>query len=193
MRELHAQVRLEVERRDIADNIKLGPGGIREIEFIVQVFQLIRGGRDAALRRQPTLAVLPLLAERRLLTPDAVQELTAAYVFLRDLEHRLQYLDDQQTHALPREREDRELVAQSMGCASYERLRERLEAHRTAVTRHFNDILVATPVPESERSVDSRVAFGGDADEMRAALAKLGYADPGEIATRLSALRESPR
>ncbi|HET7160041.1 MAG TPA: bifunctional glutamine synthetase adenylyltransferase/deadenyltransferase, partial [Burkholderiales bacterium] len=68
MRELHAQIRFEVKRRDIAENIKLGPGGIREIEFIVQLFQLIRGGRDSQLRQQPTLAVLPLLAERRLLS-----------------------------------------------------------------------------------------------------------------------------
>ena len=63
LRDLHRQIRLEVARRDIADNIKLGPGGIREIEFIAQVFQLIRGGRDPALRTQPTLAVLPLLAQ----------------------------------------------------------------------------------------------------------------------------------
>src|SRR6185369_3142216 len=101
LRELHAQIRSEVARRDLHDNIKLGPGGIREIEFIVQLFQLIRGGRDAPLRRQPTLEVLPLLVERRLLTQGAAAELTDAYVFLRNLEHRLQYLDDQQTHALP--------------------------------------------------------------------------------------------
>ena len=115
MRDLHRQVRLEVERRDIADNIKLGPGGIREIEFIVQVFQLIRGGRDAALRSPSTLEVLPLLADRRFLSGEAVDALTQAYVFLRNLEHRLQYLDDQQTHALPRAAEDRESLALSMG------------------------------------------------------------------------------
>ena len=128
MRDLHRQVRMEVERRDIAENIKLGPGGIREIEFIVQLFQLIRGGRDAALRAQPTLAVLPVLAERRLLAADAVERLTAAYVFLRNLEHRLQYLDDQQTHDLPRSTEDRALIAESMGFSDFACVQRRARA-----------------------------------------------------------------
>ncbi|HYC45081.1 MAG TPA: bifunctional [glutamate--ammonia ligase]-adenylyl-L-tyrosine phosphorylase/[glutamate--ammonia-ligase] adenylyltransferase [Burkholderiales bacterium] len=193
MRDLHRQVRMEVERRDIADNIKLGPGGIREIEFIVQVFQLIRGGRDAGLRSQPTLAVLPLLAQRRLLTPDAVSELTSAYVFLRDLEHRLQYLDDQQTHTLPRTDEERQLVAESMGCRDYAALRERLDAHRAAVTRHFEDIFAGAPAQEDERAVECRVAFAGGSGEIRAALAKLGYEQPDEAAARLEGLRESAR
>ena len=101
MRDLHSQIRQEVRRRDLGDNIKLGPGGIREIEFLAQVFQLIRGGQVAALRIRPTLAVLDVLAERHLLTAESVQELKAAYVFLRNLEHRLQYLDDRQTQTLP--------------------------------------------------------------------------------------------
>ena len=194
MRELHRQVRLEVERRDIADNIKLGPGGIREIEFIVQVFQLIRGGRDAALRQQPTLTVLPLLAERRLLTADAVNELTASYVFLRNLEHRLQYLDDQQTHALPRSSEDRELIARGMGCADYAALQEQLERRRAAVTRHFNDIFVAAPREQHE--LDALWHEAGDtADDERARelLANMGYANAAEIQRRLRALRQSLR
>src|SRR3979411_1845574 len=92
MRELHAQIREEVKRRELSDQIKLGPGGIREIEFIAQVFQLIRGGRDPALQIRPTLAVLALLPE------SAALELSESYVFLRHLEHRLQYLDDAQMH-----------------------------------------------------------------------------------------------
>ncbi len=102
LRDLHRQIRLEVERRDIADNIKLGAGGIREIEFVAQVFQLIRGGREPALRARPTLAVLRHLGEPQSPARAArSQELAEAYVFLRNLEHRLQYLDDQQTHVLP--------------------------------------------------------------------------------------------
>ena len=90
MRELHAQIREEVARRELSDQIKLGPGGIREIEFIAQVFQLIRGGRDPALQIRPTLAVLALLAQKKLLPDSASLELSEAYVFLRRLEHRLQ-------------------------------------------------------------------------------------------------------
>ena len=192
MRELHGQVRLEVERRDIAENIKLGPGGIREIEFIVQVFQLIRGGRDAALRRQPTLAVLPLLAERRLVSEAAVAELTAAYVFLRNLEHRLQYLDDQQTHTLPRADEDRELIAQAMGCPDFAGLRHALERHRAVVTRHFEDIFVAAP-PQADDLAALWQDAEGDGERAWAVLSRLGYADPQEVQRRLQAIRQSPR
>src|SRR4029077_9117943 len=106
MRELHAQIRAEVARRELADQIKLGPGGIREIEFIAQAFQLIRGGRDAALQARATLEVLSLLAAKNVLPKAAVDELSEAYVFLRRLEHRIQYLDDAQTHELPRDDED---------------------------------------------------------------------------------------
>jgi glutamate-ammonia-ligase adenylyltransferase len=194
MRDLHRQVRLEVERRDIAENIKLGPGGIREIEFIVQVFQLIRGGRDAPLRSQPTLAVLPLLAERRLLSAESVEQLTSAYVFLRTLEHRLQYLDDQQTHALPREPEDRHALARSMGCADYPALREQLEGHRAAVTKQFEDIFVAAPQQHDElAALWQEAASDESAERSWAVLTKLGYADPKEAQRRLGAFRQSSR
>jgi glutamate-ammonia-ligase adenylyltransferase len=194
MRDLHRQVRLEVERRDIADNIKLGPGGIREIEFIVQVFQLIRGGRDAPLRSQPTLTVLPLLSERRLLTDEAVADLTAAYIFLRNLEHRLQYLDDQQTHTLPRAAEDCERIAASLGFARYEDLRTQLDAHRAAVTRCFNEIFAAAPAQEDALSALWQDAAGGEGSEHGAALlAKLGFTDGAAVQRRLAALRQSAR
>ncbi|HEX2830728.1 MAG TPA: bifunctional [glutamate--ammonia ligase]-adenylyl-L-tyrosine phosphorylase/[glutamate--ammonia-ligase] adenylyltransferase [Burkholderiales bacterium] len=194
MRDLHRQIRVEVERRDIADNIKLGPGGIREIEFIVQLFQLIRGGRDAPLRRQPTLAVLPLLAEKRLLAAEAVAELTAAYVFLRNLEHRLQYLDDAQTHALPRAPEDRELVAQSMGFGDYASLRAALERHRDTVTRHFNDTFVASSSGTDDlASVWHDAPAGSEAAGVSAPLAKLGFSNPAEVQRRLAAFRDGSR
>ena len=194
MRDLHRQIRMEVERRDIADNIKLGPGGIREIEFIVQLFQLIRGGRDAPLRRQPTLAVLPLLAERRLLTEEAVTQLTSAYVFLRNLEHRLQYLDDQQTHALPRAAEDRELIAEAMGFASYDALRKRLEQHRDEVTHHFNEIFAASPQQQDELAIVlQKSEGGGDNERASALLTQLGYVEPDEVQRRVTALRQSSR
>src|SRR6185369_2916172 len=90
MRRLHAEVRRDVARRELADHVKLGPGGIREIEFIAQALQLVRGGRDPELTLQPTLAVLALLSRKRHLPEKAALELAAAYVFLRNMEHRLQ-------------------------------------------------------------------------------------------------------
>jgi glutamate-ammonia-ligase adenylyltransferase len=194
MRDLHRQVRMEVERRDIAENIKLGPGGIREIEFIVQLFQLIRGGRDAALRIQPTLAVLPVLAQRRLLATDAVEKLTSAYVFLRNLEHRLQYLDDQQTHDLPRSAEDRALVAESMGFADFQAFSAALETHRSHVTRQFNEIFAASSQSQDELCVLWQDAIGHGADDrVTELLAKLGFDDPSELQRRLKEIRSSVR
>ena len=191
LRELHGQIRQEVQRRDIADNIKLGPGGIREIEFIAQVFQLIRGGREPALRARPTLAILALLRDRNLLAATAVGELEEAYVFLRNLEHRLQYLDDQQTHVLPQSEADRELVAQAMGLPDYDALRSTLEAHRQRVTRHFQDIFAASsdtahPLAPLWHLVD-------DAARVAAELAALGYRRPQAVAERLKAMREGRR
>jgi glutamate-ammonia-ligase adenylyltransferase len=117
IRDLHVQIRREVARREMAHNVKLGPGGIREIEFTAQVFQLIRGGQIAALQQRPTLAVLDALAKTGLMTPDAQQELAAAYDFLRRLEHRIQYLDDAQTQLLPDDAESRAMLAEAMDFA----------------------------------------------------------------------------
>jgi glutamate-ammonia-ligase adenylyltransferase len=140
MRGLHRQVRREVERRELAQHVKLGPGGIREIEFIVQALQLIRGGRDLALTARPTLAVLGELGKQRLLPEAAVTELSAAYVFLRRVEHCLQYLDDAQRHELPPDGEDRERVARMMRLPAWGAFSQELERHREAVTRHFSSI-----------------------------------------------------
>src|SRR3954462_4043896 len=115
MRGLHAEVRRDVERRELAGHVKLGPGGIREVEFIAQALQLIRGGRDPALTVRPTLAVLEVLAEREQLPRPAALELSQAYVFLRRVEHALQYLDDAQRHDLPDDAEDQRRIARMLG------------------------------------------------------------------------------
>jgi glutamate-ammonia-ligase adenylyltransferase len=140
MRRLHAEVRREVERRELAGNVKLGPGGIREIEFVAQALQLVRGGRDAELTARPTLQVLSFLSRKNLLPEKAAQELSEAYVFLRNVEHRLQYLDDAQRHDLPEEGEDCALLAGMCGFASWISFAEKLDSHRAAVTRHFQAV-----------------------------------------------------
>jgi glutamate-ammonia-ligase adenylyltransferase len=150
MRRLHAEVRRDVARRELAEHVKLGPGGIREIEFIAQALQLVRGGRDPALTARPTLAVLPRLAERKLLPEAAAQELSAAYVFLRNVEHRLQYLDDAQTHELPEDEGDRARIARMAGFDGWPAFYAALDAHRAAVTRHFQSVF-ADPEPEAKQ------------------------------------------
>jgi glutamate-ammonia-ligase adenylyltransferase len=140
MRRLHAEVRRDVARRELADHVKLGPGGIREIEFIAQALQLIRGGRDPELTARPTLQVLDLLSSKKVLPEPAKEELASAYLFLRRVEHRLQYLDDAQRHDLPEDAEDQVRLARMMDCGSWAEFRAALQLHRDAVSRHFQSV-----------------------------------------------------
>ncbi len=188
MRDLHAQIRREVAKKDMANNVKLGPGGIREIEFIAQVFQLIRGGRDRALQVKPTLEVLKLLVDRSQLELDAVVELSSAYRFLRRLEHRLQYLDDAQTHMLPENPDDQQRVAQAMGFANYEALLMELDDHRQTVTRHFEAVF-ADP-NERNHTLD---AVWAQADDHAEELQKLGFGEAAALCARLAAIRAGSR
>jgi len=189
MRGLHAQIRREVAKKDMADNVKLGPGGIREIEFIAQVFQLIRGGRDTPLQIKPTQQVLKLLAERGILNSDTTAELASAYNFLRRLEHRLQYLDDAQTHSLPPGADDRRRVAKAMGFASYEALLEELDDHRASVSRHFEQVF-ADPNHGEHALAGLWHEAGGEAQEEK--FEGLGYRNPPAAAQRVAALRAGP-
>ena len=119
IRDLHTQIQREAEKRSAnrhgrSHDIKLGRGGIREIEFLAQMFQLMRGGTDPRFRIRPTLQVLQLIAQQNLLPADEVHDLTQAYIFLRRLEHRIQLWEDQQTHYFPEETESRARLAQAM-------------------------------------------------------------------------------
>jgi glutamate-ammonia-ligase adenylyltransferase len=145
IRALHMQIRQEAARRasmrpDRADDIKLGRGGIREVEFTAQVFQLIRGGQDAGFRIRPTLDVLDYAAARGLIARDAVDRLKVAYRLLRQIEHRLQYVNDAQTHAMPVDERERARLAASLGFADYGVLLAMLDAHREFVERQFDEI-----------------------------------------------------
>ena len=149
LRTLHQQIREETDREALRGaqwrgiDIKLGRGGIREIEFVAQVFQLIRGGQDIALRTIPTLAVLSLLGQRGLLKEHCAEQLQSHYTFLRRLEHRLQYLDDAQTHSLPLNPEDLNRIATSMGFGDTTRFLEALDACRSVVASCFDQIFSA--------------------------------------------------
>jgi len=137
LREMKALIGRDVQRRDRLDSIKLGPGGIRELEFIVQAFQLVRGGQDGSLREPSLLTVLPRLARSRLLPPAAVEELQQAYDFLRLLENRVQMFDDAQTHELPQDATARARVAAALGFADAAAMEAQLRAHRARVEAHF--------------------------------------------------------
>jgi glutamate-ammonia-ligase adenylyltransferase len=194
LRELHQEVRREVERRDMQDNIKLGPGGIREIEFIAQLFQLVRGGQDNAMRTMATLAVLPLTAARKLLPAAAVDELMQAYVYLRRLEHRLQYLDDKQTQSLPQNEEDQALIAAAMNAPDFAAMRGELDCHRSRVTHHFDGIFADSRSDEHPLAALWQNA-GDDAliDRQHALLRDAGYAEPPRALAAINALKNSNR
>lgn len=191
MRELHTQLRREVARRERINNVKLGPGGIREIEFIAQVFQLIRGGRDRALQIRPTLKVLAELAERVILSEQTVKELSDIYTFLRRLEHRLQYLDDAQTHDLPEQAEDRAIIAQTMGYDNFDTLQQVLNEYRTIVSSHFDDVF-SDPSDEAHK-LDRMWASAGKDEQVNPLLAELGFRDPAAVSRRLAASHDSAR
>ncbi|HDY84867.1 MAG TPA: bifunctional [glutamate--ammonia ligase]-adenylyl-L-tyrosine phosphorylase/[glutamate--ammonia-ligase] adenylyltransferase, partial [Methylophaga sp.] len=120
LREMKSMIADQLQRKGMEDNIKLGAGGIREIEFIGQVFQLIYGGRDKPFQQRPILTVLDLLAERNCLTAYVVQDLKAAYDFLRRTEHRIQAWADKQTHLLPKDDAGRLRIAGLMGFADWD-------------------------------------------------------------------------
>ena len=191
MRDLHAQIRREVARKDMTDHIKLGPGGIREIEFMAQVFQLIRGGRDPALQIHPTLKVLPLLVARRLLPAESEQELVDAYEFLRRLEHRLQYVNDAQTHMLPSDDDERRQMARSMDFPDWPSLLAVLEAHRQRVSHHFEQIF--SDPEEGTHALSGLWLEQSEGDDALEAVSELGFRQPKTMLERLRRFRQSAK
>ncbi|MCG2585896.1 bifunctional [glutamate--ammonia ligase]-adenylyl-L-tyrosine phosphorylase/[glutamate--ammonia-ligase] adenylyltransferase [Massilia sp. TS11] len=195
IRTMHAQIRAEVKRQERlhperSNNVKLGRGGIREIEFLAQVFQLIRGGRDPALRERSTRRTLVLLGEKGLLAPEVVERLLEAYRFLRNLEHRLQYRDDAQTHSLPPSADEQAIVAAMMGLPDTESLLARLEAARSYVAAQF-DAIFADKAEDSDSSADD--ADLASSETLAIQLAGLGFDQPAEAAQRLVASWQAPR
>jgi glutamate-ammonia-ligase adenylyltransferase len=192
MRDLHAQIRREVVRKDRADNIKLGPGGIREIEFIAQVHQLVRGGREPALQTRPTRQVLDLLPGAQLLPQTTVDQLQQAYVFLRTVEHHLQYLDDAQTQELPAQAEDRTRIAAGMGFTDWAAFYAHLTTLRRGVANEF-ETLFGTEVASEKTDHPLAGLCERPEVEVLQALAERGFGDPAACYRQLIALRTGSR
>lgn len=197
LRDMKAMIAREVRRRDMADNIKLGAGGIREIEFIAQVHQLIRGGRDPKLQCRNLLQTLTRLEAAGLFDHVAAGELRQAYLFLRRSEHVLQQIGDNQTQSLPDNPLDQARLAFAMGFESYPHYRQALDEVMAVVHRQF--IAVIGEERESEDEVAGTFIDLWQADLQPAALAELwlqcGVAAEGALAlaNRLLSLRDSVR
>jgi len=140
LRQLHRMIRDRVKKKGLESDIKLGAGGIREIEFIAQVSQLIHGGQDRTLRSTSTVETLKLLDQKNILKTSEVSSLLEAYCFLRMIEHRIQYLDDQQTHKIPKDKDDQLKIAKSLNFDNWESLSATLNEHLAFVHKTFINI-----------------------------------------------------
>ncbi len=141
LRKLKAMIVQEVRRKGLQDDVKLGAGGIREIEFIAQSFQLIRGGRDARLRERNLLTVLQQLSDLKNLSKKIVDKLSAAYLFLRKTEHAIQAFQDAQTQRLPVDDLQCERLAWVMGFDGWPDFYEQLNEHRKFVDAEFQKVI----------------------------------------------------
>ena len=199
LRSMKQLIQQEVRRKGMAANIKLGAGGIREVEFIAQAFQLIHGGRDLSLQQRALLGVLETLAGQGYMPSAAVEELRDGYCFLRYLEHALQAIGDRQTQMLPDDDHERERVAFAMGFADWAALCERLEYWRGRIDWHFRQV-IADP---DEEEGDDELTPGSDwlplweealGDEAACRqLEEAGFADPAAAWKRLHDLRHGPQ
>jgi glutamate-ammonia-ligase adenylyltransferase len=192
LREMKAMIAREVRRKGMGGNVKLGPGGIREVEFFGQIFQLLRGGVEPGLRERRILRVLDVLARREYIRPEAAEALRDAYVFLRRVENRLQAAGDRQTHRLPSEPEARARLAAAMGASDWAAFQADLDRRRDAVGRHFNHLLGAD-AGAAESGPGERLEplwdRPEDTPENRNALASAGFPEPEAALVRLGDFR----
>ncbi len=195
LREMKAIVNREVKRKGIGKNIKLGPGGIREVEFIGQVFQLIRGGHDPELQERRILMILAQLKEKDILPEYVVDELHQAYCFLRMVEHRIQAFAEQQSHNLPVDTDalGQLRIAYGMGFSDWDSFHKVLSGHRRNVQSHFEQVFEAPQTEHAEHDeLDlTRLWFGRVELELaETILMDLGYQDVKQILSRLVTLHD---
>ncbi len=189
LRDMKAMINREAERRGKFNDVKLGTGGIREIEFTAQVFQLMRGGRIPELRERNLLKTLDALLAQQLLTEEEYSILRPAYLFLRRTENRLQMWNDEQTHSLPDKPEQRASLAISMGCADWESFHAELNRHQQAVAEIFQRIF---KTEEDDRTDDTIVDVWKGAllaEKAEHFLHNLNYQQPAALISKLHDLR----
>ncbi|WP_338526628.1 bifunctional [glutamate--ammonia ligase]-adenylyl-L-tyrosine phosphorylase/[glutamate--ammonia-ligase] adenylyltransferase [Pseudomonas batumici] len=200
LRTMKQLIQQEVRRKGMAENIKLGSGGIREVEFIAQAFQLIHGGRDLSLQQRPLLKVLGTLEGQGYLPPAVIGELRSGYEFLRYTEHAIQAIADRQTQMLPDGEKDRARIAFMMGFDSWAAFHERLMHWRGRVDWHFRQVIAD---PDEEDGAQSEVVVGGEwlplweeSQDEEAACRQLqegGFKDAAKALKQLTVLRTSPQ
>ncbi len=189
LRSLKVMIARELKRKGMEHDIKLGPGGIREIEFIGQSFQLIRGGREPELRIRAIQPVLKLLGDKGLLRPGDVAALTAAYRFLRLTENRLQAWQDRQTHVLPDQPDAKLRLARSMGFDDWAGFQAALDTHRERVQRCFEAVFAEPGT--GEHALAMLWTGRPEPAEAEALLAAQGLAAPAEALAAIARFRDA--
>jgi glutamate-ammonia-ligase adenylyltransferase len=190
LRDMKRRIALEVARKEMKDNVKLGPGGIREIEFFAQAFQLIRGGVAQDLQERSLGKVLEVLARDGYVPAQVCGELWEAYKFLRMVENRLQEFDDQQTHTIPGDDRGKSCLALSMGFSKWSELQGQLTAIMSRVHHHFSRILEPEEIEENPDNPMAAVWENfASVDQTLEILTAAGFADPSRAARLLDEFR----
>ncbi len=199
LRKMKQKISLEVKRKGMASNIKIGPGGIREVEFFGQVFQLIRGGITPSLQERGIQKAMKALADEKYISRRVCDDLIRAYRFLRTVEHRLQEFSDQQTHVIPNDSPARERLAASMGFDTFESFYDLLEKERNSVHSHFNKLLETKDAEQTgDRNREIDMALEAiwenllDDKSRRKTLHSAGYERSDEVMQLLDHLRNHP-
>lgn len=189
LREMKSMIEREGRAAENRENIKLGPGGIREIEFIVQTLQLVRGGTVRSLRQRGLMPALLNLGEEGLMPAETVAELGTAYYYLRDVENRIQSIADRQTHELPRNDTDRARLCLAMGYDSWDEFYAALNLQRRVVQADFDEIL------RHERGEHDDQVAGAESGDLSDAIvreiAEQIFSDPDSVVQRVDALLAS--
>ncbi len=175
LRSLKAQITQELRRKDRMENIKLGPGGIREIEFIGQAFQLIRGGNEKRLQTRGILDVLRILGELKLLTPNDAGQLKQSYCFLRKVENHIQQYQDRQTHDLPTDASARQTLAYSLDYPGWNSFKSRLDTVRAQVHAVFDQVFSLSRQDRKDQYSQQIWTCAADDEELLANLSAFGF------------------
>ena len=196
LREMKEKISREVKRKGLKGNIKIGPGGIREVEFFGQIFQMIRGGVAPELQERRIQKVLHILARENYIPQEVSNELHEAYRFLRITEHRLQEASDRQTHTLPVDPTERSRLATSMGFSHWSSFFSRLSEHMDRIHFHFNALLETKDSKKQDGQTEDelRDIWSGSGDPAHGSkiLSAVGFERPSNVLRLLESLREDP-
>ena len=166
---LKDKINLQARSRGMQENIKLGLGGIREIEFFVQAFQILKGGRNKQLQSAEIFHCFDVLQNQKVVESETVEDLREAYIYLRQLENKIQMLADDQTHSCPENLISQNRIAETMGCSDWQAVKDQLQVHREKVNTHFTELF------KRETETQSEIVIGETTDDIVSETAQIKY------------------